>query len=184
MANQYERQPIILACGAHAESGKTTVLCSLLGALRGWGALKISPVALYTSIVDDPNILSRPGSDTARYLEAGAAGVVFLRARREDVPEDFPVAFERLAGFHGVLIEGNSAIELCSPDIVIFTFGEQEKLKESARPLLERADVIVYRDVPPEGAEELEARGVRLFRGDELKALVEFVTKSLEELKS
>ena len=182
--NPDRRQPIISICGAHAESGKTTVLCALLKSLHGWGALKVSPVALYTSITDDPNILSRPGSDTALYFEAGAAGVVFLRARREDVPEDFPVAFQRLTGFHGVLIEGNSAIELCSPDIVIFTFGKQEKLKETARPLLERADVIVYRDAPPEGAEELEARGARLFRGDELGALAEFVTKALEERKS
>lgn len=179
--NQEGKQPIILVGGAHAESGKTTVICSLLKRLRGWGALKVSPVALYTSITDDPNILSKPGSDTARYIEAGAAGVVLLRTPREDLGEAFPVALGKLEGFHGVIIEGNSAIELCQPNIVIFTFGEPEKLKESARPVMDRAGVIVCMDSMPDGAGELEARGARLFRGDELEALAEHVAASLEE---
>ncbi len=176
-------RPLLIGIGgAHSDSGKTTLACALLeGALPGWGALKCSPDALYTSVVYDPEELARAGSDTASYLEAGAGGAVLVKAPLQEMPEALELALERLGGLPGVVVEGNSAIEVLRPDIVIFIFNEPERLKESSEPVLKLADAIVYDSEPPGLVAELEDRDVRVFRRDETEALAAFVKDALRE---
>ena len=168
--------------GAHSGSGKTTLACALLkGALPGWGALKCSPEALFTSITDDPETLGRPGSDTALFLEAGAGGAVLVKAPRQELPEALDMALDRLGALPGVVVEGNSAIEVLRPDIVIFIFNMPGRLKESSGPVLELADAVMYNTEPPETLAQLEAQGVRVFSRNETEALAAYVKTALQE---
>jgi hypothetical protein len=129
--------------GAHSSAGKTEAGCAVLRALPGWGAVKCSPTSLYTSVVSDEHILRQEGKDTARYLEAGAGGVLWVQATRNDMEETVEMARDHLSHLPGIVAEGNSAIEVLNPDVVIFIFNETLRFKPSAHTILGRADVIV-----------------------------------------
>jgi len=138
------RPAIIGICGAHSASGKTTYAALLLRNLRGWGAIKYTRTALYSSIVDDSEILSEKGKDTRIFLDAGAERVLWVQSPPSELGEVLPLAVERLSDLKGIIVEGNSAVEFLRPDIIVFIFGSDPgEIKESARGLLEEADVIV-----------------------------------------
>ena len=94
--------------------------CRLLARLSGWGAIKVTPTELYSTIIDDPAVLREPGKDTALMLEAGAEEVLWIKAPREGVAEALETATERLGHLNGVVVEGNSAVEVLRPDVILF----------------------------------------------------------------
>jgi len=50
--------PIIIGIGgSHSGVGKTAIASSILNALEGWGAVKYTKTHLYSSIIDDFEIL-------------------------------------------------------------------------------------------------------------------------------
>ncbi|MFZ5995890.1 MAG: hypothetical protein ACOYW7_00140 [Nitrospirota bacterium] len=160
--------------GAHSGVGKTTVAAALLnyftrvehrassvqtseeksfpagsrlltsGFFKRWGAIKFTKTAFYSSVVDDPAVLSEEDKDTRKLLDAGAEEVLWVQAPVAELGETLPLAFERLSHLDGVLVEGNSAIEFLKPDIVIFIASiSKEKVKASAQRLLHRADIVI-----------------------------------------
>lgn len=132
---------------------------------------------MYTSVVDDPEVLSEPGTDTAAFLEAGASAAVLVKAPKEELPEAIELALERLGSPPGVVVEGNSAIEVLSPDIVIFSFDTFGEIKESSKAVFELADALVCGNAMPE-----EAAGRRpVFSNGETEALIAFVKERLNE---
>ena len=137
--------------GSRSGAGKTVLACGLLSRLAGWGALKVStlhgnphPGSQPGSLVVDPSILSRTGSDTARLLAAGAARVGWLTAPPAGMAEAVEGALRQLGDLPGVIVEGNSAVAAIQPDAVALVFAEGEAdLKASARPLVSRATWLV-----------------------------------------
>jgi len=133
--------------GAGSGAGKTAFGELLLKHLRGWGALKFTKTEIYTSVIDDEEILREEGKDTARYLAAGAEKVVWvkgpagLKDDMNDLEEALTLALGRLAHLAGILIEGNSAIELLKPDIVIFISAKY--IKNNALRVLDMAHAIL-----------------------------------------
>ncbi len=114
-----------------------------------WGAIKYTKTAIYTSIVDDPEILTQEGKDTQRLLNAGAENVLWVQSPAEELKEVLPLAVSRLSHLRGIIIEGNSAIEFLKPDIVIFIFGKgSESLKKSAIKVMAMADIILFQEEP------------------------------------
>jgi len=168
--------------GDRSGAGKTLVASLLLRRLRGWGAIKCSPSSLYTAVIDDAETLREPGKDTARYLEAGAEGVVWVRAPRGEVEEPLSIASGKLSHLEGIIIEGNSAVETLNEnsDVIIFiSSGEREGLKDNADGILGRADVVLYEGEPPCTAPP----GARLFRmGD--GGFVDFVVELINGRKN
>ncbi|MFO0751871.1 MAG: hypothetical protein U0411_00915 [Thermodesulfovibrionales bacterium] len=109
-----------------------------------WGAIKYTRTSLYTSVVDDPGILSQKDKDTALLLAAGAEEVLWVQSPPEELHEVLPQAVERLSFLDGIVIEGNSAIEFLKPDIVLFIVSVSGKtMKSSAHEILHHADIVV-----------------------------------------
>ncbi|MDA8387398.1 MAG: hypothetical protein M0Z58_01885 [Nitrospiraceae bacterium] len=153
---------IIGICGSGSGSGKTTMAEELLKSLTGggppgpkrearpWGAIKFTKTSVYTSVVTDPDVLLREGKDTARMLGAGARSAAWVRSPGGgDLSEALSMALRDLeshgpsGGHHplcGIIVEGNSAVELLKPDIVIFMCGPF--FKKGAEAFLGAADVV------------------------------------------
>jgi len=138
-------RPFIIGIGgAHSGAGKTTYASLLLQHLRGWGAIKYTKTGLYASIVDDLETLSEDDKDTKRFLDSGAERVLWVQSPPSELGEVLPMAVERLSDLKGIIVEGNSAVEFLRPDIIVFIFGsESTEIKEGARGLLRKADVVV-----------------------------------------
>ncbi len=132
---------------------------------------------MYTSIIDDPEILSEPGTDTAAFLEAGADSAVLVKAPAHDMKEALDIALQSLNSPHGVILEGNSAIEVLNPDIVIFSFDTFGVIKESSRAIFEQADALVYANGTPGMTKEPRP----MFKKDETEQLVAFIKERLNE---
>lgn len=117
---------------------------------HGWGAIKYTKTAIYSSIVDDPVILRQKDKDTERLLRAGAENVLWVQSPNDGLEEVMHLAVDRLSNLKGIIIEGNSAIEFLKPDVVIFIFGGENKpSKSSAMKILDMTDIILFQQEPP-----------------------------------
>lgn len=139
------RKPLIVGIGgAHSGAGKTTYAALLIKKLKGWGAVKYTKTALYSSIIDDVEILAKEDKDTGIFLNSGAERVLWVQAPASELGEVLPQAIERLSDLKGIIVEGNSAIEFLKPDVIIFIWGnDPNRIKESARRILNTVDVLV-----------------------------------------
>jgi molybdopterin-guanine dinucleotide biosynthesis protein len=165
--------------GAHSGAGKTEAAGALLRGLPGWGAVKCARTHLYTSVVSDERILRQQGKDTARYFESGAAAVLWVQSAPADMAETVEMACDRMGHLPGILVEGNSAIEVLNPDVVIFIFDETLRLKPGADRVLARADAVVA--APGASLPEGTPADARVFGRDELEALARHVAALVEE---
>src|ERR1051326_6997792 len=123
--------------GGHSRSvGKTSVVAGLISALPEfqWTALKITqyghgicsangqPCACATA--DHPRAITeerdRTGeTDTSRFLVAGAARSLWVRARQGMLDEAIPDLRRKLAGAQNVIMESNSILRYMAPDVYI-----------------------------------------------------------------
>lgn len=143
-------RPLIIGVGGgHSGAGKTPVACLILRSFAGWGAIKYTKTRLYASIIDDPEVLSEEGKDTRKFIDAGAAKVLWVKSPYSELGEVMPVALGMLSHLQGIVVEGNSAIETATPDIVIFVCGADERMKNSAQTILQMADVVIARSHKP-----------------------------------
>jgi len=149
-------RPMIIGIGgAHSGAGKTAYASLLFQRLKGWGAIKYTKTDIYCSLIDEHNVLLTEGKDTRRMLDAGAERVLWVKSPVSELRELLTLAIERLSDLKGIIVEGNSAIEFLVPDIIIFIFGSNsEKLKESAKGVLGKADVVLYEEGRPGGVPE------------------------------
>jgi hypothetical protein len=134
---------IISVTGAHSSVGKTTLCSILLENLKGFGAVKFTKTPLYTSVIDDPDIIMQKDKDTAIMSRSGAEKVVWVKSSGSDLEHDLGLAMGMMDGLKGVVFEGNSPAKYLNPDLIIFIIGEDGQIKPSARELSEKADVIV-----------------------------------------
>ena len=166
---------IVAVGGFTSNSGKTTLVCELLRALRGWEAIKISrghyrscgkdPQACCISplLGDEPVVRSghaetfAQGKDTGRYWEAGASNVHWAIVTDRQVEGGVRTTLE-LVKSPGVIIEGNSFLRFVEADFsVIVARMDVLKIKPSARRALAKASAIYF----SEGEEGTDA-SVRL----------------------
>lgn len=174
-------RPIIIGIGgAHSGAGKTTIASLILKRLKGWGAIKYTKNSLYCSITDDLKILSEKGKDTKRLLDAGAEKVLWVQSPFSELGEVLPMAVEMLSHLKGILIEGNSAIEILKPDVVIFVSGAKaERFKKGAEKILKMADVVIFDKELPHGI----LQSAKRFRRDDAEGYIEFITGLVKEYR-
>lgn len=149
---------IVAVSGGGSGSGKTGLVETFLRALPGFGALKTSPGRDYDLVIEPKRLLSS-GTDTRRYLDAGAVKTAWLSARP---PLD--AAFVRpvlavFAGCTGLVIEGDSLAEPFAPGRRYVIVRAGAPVKPAARDAMRRADgvvVNVLRATPPEVVAALE----------------------------
>lgn len=171
-------RPIIIGIGgAHSGAGKTTIASLILKRLKGWGAIKYTKNSLYCSITDDIKILSEKGKDTKRLLDSGAEKVLWIQSSFSELEEVLPMAVEMLSHLKGILVEGNSAIEILEPDIVIFISGAEGKIKKGAEKILKIADVVIFDKEPSQGI----PKNAKRFSRDDVEGVVKFIMGLVKE---
>jgi molybdopterin-guanine dinucleotide biosynthesis protein len=166
-------RPIIIGIGgAYSGAGKTTYASLILKRLKGWGAIKYTKTHLYSSITDDFEILSEHGKDTKKLLDSGAEKVLWVQSPVSELLNILQMAVEMLSYLKGILIEGNSAIEVLKPDLVVFISGDRAKFKKSAQNVLKMANIVIYDKEPPRGT----PKGAKIFRTNEKKKCLDFIS--------
>jgi len=171
-------RPVIIGIGgANSGAGKTTYASLILNRLKGWGAIKYTKTSLYCSLVEDIKVLSEKGKDTKRLLDAGAEKVLWVQSSFSELEEVLPMAVEMLSHLKGVLVEGNSAIEILEPDIVIFVSGIEGKIKKGAEKILKMADVVIFEKKPPQGI----PKNAKRFRRDDVEGVIDFIMGLIKE---
>jgi molybdopterin-guanine dinucleotide biosynthesis protein len=170
----------LIVVGGHTRSiGKTQLVCDLIAALpqARWLAGKITQyghgvcaqngqdcdcaptdhvAALDWESAD--RALTHAGSDSARFLQAGADRAFWLRTKQGYLAEGMPLLREALASIRAragddgacdavnVMIESNSLLQFVKPSLYVTVFdASREDFKTSARQMLDRADVFVFR---------------------------------------
>ncbi len=152
----------ILVVGGHSRSvGKTSVVAGLIAALpeRQWTAVKITQFGhgicsvngkSCSCAVDEHTIAISEernrsgGSDTSRFLVAGAQHSLWVRTKQGFLAQAMPSLRKRIEGASNVIMESNSVIKFLRPDLYLSVLDSQTAdFKSSAREFLDRADAIL-----------------------------------------
>jgi molybdopterin-guanine dinucleotide biosynthesis protein len=154
----------IVVVGGHSRNiGKSSVVSSLIARLpeRNWTALKITQFGhgfcsangepchcqtgdhtMAVSVERDPTT----GTDSARFLAAGARRSVWVRTRIGHLAEAMPRIRREIAGAANVIFESNSLLEFVRPDLYLVVLDyATEDFKDSARRFLGLADAVLLR---------------------------------------
>jgi hypothetical protein len=155
----------IIVIGGHSRSvGKTSVVAGLIAALRdyGWTAVKITQyghgvcsangapcdcaTADHTWAISDEKDRSE-GSDTSRYLLAGAARALWVRTEQGRLAEAMPALRKRLEKSQNVILESNSVLKFLKPDLYLTVLDpDTADFKTSAREFLDRAAAVILHE--------------------------------------
>ena len=160
----------IVVVGGHTRNiGKTSVMTGLIAAMpeMRWTAFKITQFghgvcsangeACDCETADHTLAISEErerasGTDSARYLAAGAARSFWVRTRQGQLAEAMPRLRKELAAAENAIVESNSILRFLQPDVFVSVLDPGTKdFKASAKRYLDRADAVV---VTGEGLEE------------------------------
>jgi hypothetical protein len=168
----------IVVVGGHTRNiGKTSVVAGIIRTFpqMRWTAFKITQfghgvcsangepcdceTAEHTVAVSEERDGSR-GTDSARYLAAGAVRSFWVRTRMGQLAEAMPRIRKELAGAENAVIESNSILRFLRPDVYLSVLDPGvADFKDSARLYLDRADAVL---VPEGGLGRPEWQGVSL----------------------
>ena len=152
----------IVVVGGHSRNiGKTSVMEGLIRRLEEmhWTAFKITQfghgmcsangepcdceTAEHTVAVSEERDRTS-GTDSSRYLAAGAVRSLWVRTRTGDLAEAMPRIRKELKGAENALIESNSILRFLRPDVYLSVLDPAvEDFKDSARLYLDRADAVL-----------------------------------------
>jgi molybdopterin-guanine dinucleotide biosynthesis protein len=166
--------PIVVVGGHTRNIGKTSVVAGLIAALpdRHWTAIKVTQfghnvcsangepcdceTADHTIAISEERSRTS-GTDSARYLAAGAQRSLWVRTRQGQLAEAMPRLRALIAKTENVIIESNSVLRFLRPDIFITVLDPSiADFKPSALRYLDRADAVVM----PEATTETAWQGV------------------------
>jgi hypothetical protein len=162
----------VIVIGGHTRSiGKTQLVCDVIAAFpqAQWIAGKITqyghgvcarngedcdcaPTEHVCAI--DWEIQSGSGTDSARFLAAGARRSFWLRTKQGFLAEGLPLLRTALQETLGtretepppLIVESNSLLQFLRPSLYIAVLDPaKEDFKDSARAALDRADALVFR---------------------------------------
>jgi molybdopterin-guanine dinucleotide biosynthesis protein len=157
----------IVVVGGHSRNvGKTSVVEGLIRATSEfrWTAFKITQfghgmcsangepcdceTAEHTLAVSEERELAS-GTDSSRYLAAGAIRSLWVRTRTGDLVEAMPRIRREIEQAGNAIIESNSILRFIRPDIYLSVLDPSvQDFKDSAKLYLDRADAVLA----PEGA--------------------------------
>jgi molybdopterin-guanine dinucleotide biosynthesis protein len=160
---------MLVVVGGHSRNiGKTSVVAGLIRKLRdrNWTALKITQYGhgicsskgeacgCEAGAADDPEhpfALSEEyepsGTDSGRFLAAGAARSFWLRTPMGELKRASAVMDKILAQNDHVIVESNSVLELVQPDLFLMVLDfSAADFKPSSLRFMDRADAFVVID--------------------------------------
>jgi molybdopterin-guanine dinucleotide biosynthesis protein len=154
----------IVVVGGHSRNiGKTSVVAGLIARLPQfhWTAFKITQYGHgfctangepcdcqtddHTLAVSEERSRTS-GTDTARFLAAGAERSIWVRTRVGMLAEAMPRIRKELAAAENAIIESNSVMQFLKPDLYLTVLDAgTADFKDSARLFLDRADAVLVR---------------------------------------
>ena len=150
--------------GGHSRNiGKTSVVAGIIAALpeMHWTAVKITQFGHGVCSVSaepcdcalnetehswslDEESDRSSGTDTSRFLAAGAKRSLWVRTKQRMLAEAMPALRDALQGAENVIMESNSVLKFVRPDIYMSVLDfDTADFKDSAREFLDRADAII-----------------------------------------
>ena len=155
----------VIVVGGHSRSvGKTSVVAGLIARLSEfrWTAFKITQYghgfctadgAPCDCQTDDHTVAvsaerdPKTGTDSARFLAAGAVRSLWIRTRQGMLAEAMPRIRKELAATENAILESNSILQFLRPDLYLSVLDHATAdFKDSARLYLDRADAILLRE--------------------------------------
>jgi hypothetical protein len=147
-----------IVIGGHTRNiGKTSVVCALIAALpeRRWTAIKITQccsvngepcdceTADHTIAISEERDATT-GTDSARFLAAGAVRSLWVRTRQGQLAEAMPRIRAEISHAENVILESNSVLRFIKPDIYASVLDPAiADFKPSALRYLDRADALL-----------------------------------------
>ena len=157
----------LIVVGGHSRNiGKTSVVAGIIAATRemDWTAFKITQFGHGVCSADGKPCdcdtgdhlvavteerRADSGTDSSRYLAAGARRSVWVRTRQGMLAEAMPRVRAELAKGENAILESNSVLRFLRPDLFLSVLDPGvADFKDSARYFLDRADAVLV----PEGA--------------------------------
>ena len=161
----------LIVVGGHTRSiGKTQLVCDIIRAFPriSWVAGKITQYGHGVCVQNGENCDCAPtehvvaldwernlesGTDSARFLEAGAKRSFWLRTKQGYLAEGLPLLREALSDvsrsnpdIEGLIVESNSLMQFVKPSLYFAVIDPlKEDFKESAQLALDRAHALVLR---------------------------------------
>jgi hypothetical protein len=152
----------IVVIGGHSRSvGKTSVVAGLIAALPAyqWTALKITQYghgvcslngeSCHCATDDHSWAISEEkdhsgGSDTSRFLVAGAVRALWVRTEQGRLADAIPTIRRKLAESENVILESNSILKFVRPDLYLTVLDPATAdFKRSAQEFLDQADAVI-----------------------------------------
>lgn len=152
---------VIVVGGNSRNIGKTSVVAALIARLPElrWTAFKITQYghgfctadgkACQCQIEDSCVSITAEhdrasGTDTSRFLAAGAARSIWVRTRIGMLAEAMPRIREEIAASENAILESNSVLDFLDPDLYLTVLDPAvADFKDSARRFLPRADAVL-----------------------------------------
>jgi hypothetical protein len=190
---------VVVVGGNSRNIGKTSVVAGLIARLPElhWTAFKITqyghgfctangePCQCQTenscvslTAENDP----ASGTDTSRFLAAGAARSIWVRTRIGMLSEAMPRIEKELAASENAILESNSILEFLKPDLYLSVLDPAvADFKESARRFFDRADAVLLSSTAEVDALDLGSKPSFRIPPPEYMSedLVDFVRSSL-----
>ena len=153
----------IVVVGGHTRNiGKTSVVAGLIAALPEfeWTAFKVTQFGhgtcsanggpcdcetdAHTVAVTEEHF-ANGGTDSARFLAAGAARSFWVRTRQGRLAEAMPRVRKELARAKNAILESNSIVRFLKPDLYLTVLDPAvADFKPSAQYFLDRADAVLW----------------------------------------
>ncbi|MGH9587303.1 MAG: hypothetical protein ACRD3F_10155 [Acidobacteriaceae bacterium] len=152
---------VIVVGGQSRSVGKTSVVAGVIARLpqMRWTAFKITqyghglctangaPCACTTAdhaiaVTEERSVSS--GTDTSRFLAAGAVRSIWVRTRQGMLAEAMPRIHKELAAAENAILESNSVMAFLQPDLYLTLLDDgTPDFKNSAKLFLNRADALL-----------------------------------------
>lgn len=149
--------------GGHTRNiGKTSAVCALISAMpeRHWTAIKITQFGHgvcsangepcdcetgdHTLAISEERDATT-GTDSSRFLAAGAARSLWIRTRIGQLAEAMPRIRAVIAQDENVILESNSVLRFLQPDLYAAVLDpDVADFKASALRYLDRADAVLF----------------------------------------
>ena len=128
-----------------SKAGKTTLICLMLeDSCPKTAVIKTSinnDLEQY-KVINDPKVINKAGTDTARVVEHGADKVILLESPAAELPSAYQLARNLLDDdIERLFIEGNTIINFLNPDLLFYLENKDKPEKESAKMVKNRANI-------------------------------------------
>jgi hypothetical protein len=174
----------VVVVGGHSRSvGKTSVVAALIARLpqHNWTACKITqfghgfcsangePCDCQTdehTIAISAERDSNTGTDSARFLAAGARRSLWVRTRIGRLVDAMPRIRQEIDAAENMIFESNSLLQFLRPDLYLTVLDHATAdFKDSARLFLDRADAVLLRSSGQELIPQWNQVSLRLLAG-------------------